>query len=431
MVTIREFILPESGPVLFHFYSKVTAMTRQLSFRRAALLSLSLLLIALASFTPVQSVASAAANPIQVVIDADTGVDDAAAIAYLLSLPTSQVSILGITAVAGNTSVENAANNNLILLDTAQRTDIPVVVGAAQPLVLPASHQGAFIHGPDGIWFASFNFPFHDLSVLSHDAPAFLRDQAVAHPGATLLALGPLTNIAQGVQLYPSEMALYSRIVWMGGAKVVTTDGNTPVSVFNPWFDPDAAAVVLSSGIPVTMVTADAARTVTITEREIDKLARKGTALGQLLAPILQAYSAATNQSTEQSSTTEHFNAASNNRGGRRPNQVTIPLYDPAAAVLMLKPELGTAQSALVFVQTPDGVARGQTIIGLTIPDRIQMLSTDAELSAIADAVFSDPFFDLNGALFAILSRQPDNAQVILEVKASKISEAWLKVLTR
>lgn len=408
-------------------------MTRHLSIRRAVLLSFSLILMLAANFAPVQTVAVAAANPVQVVIDADTGVDDAAAIAYLLSLP-NQVSILGITAVAGNTSVENAANNALILLDTAQRTDIPVVVGAAGPLVLPASHQGQYTHGPDGLWFMGYNFP-HDLSGLSHDAPAFLRDQAVAHPGATLLALGPLTNIAQAVQMYPSEMALYSRVLWMGGAKVVQPgDGNTPVSVFNPWFDPDAAQIVLNSGLPITMVTTDAARTVTITEREIDRLARRGNALGQLLAPVLQAYSDSVNQSTDQATSTERFTASASNRTGNRTNhanRVTIPLFDPTVAALVFKPEWGTAQSGLVFVQTPDGVTRGQTIIGLTISDRLQMLASDAELSAIADAVFSDPNFDLNAALFGILSRQPDNAQVILTVKADRISDNFMKALTR
>ena len=129
---------------------------------------------------------------IKIVIDADTGVDDAAAIAYLLSNP-SKVNILGITAVAGNTTVENAANNDLILLDTAQRTDIPVVVGAAGPLVLAASHQGMFVHGPDGFWFTSYNFPPHDLSVLSHDAPGFLCSHAQA--GVTLLALAVFGGI--------------------------------------------------------------------------------------------------------------------------------------------------------------------------------------------------------------------------------------------
>jgi inosine-uridine nucleoside N-ribohydrolase len=216
---------------------------------------------------------------VSIVIDADTGVDDAAAIAYLLTR-SDLVNILGITAVAGNTSVENAANNALILLDVAQRTDIPVVVGAAGPLVLPASLQGLFVHGPDGFWFTSYGFAPHDLSALSHDAAGFLCTKAQA--GVTLLALGPLTNVANAVQACPDQMKLY-KIVWLGGAKAVDGEGNTPVSVFNPWFDPDAAKIVLQSGVSMTMVTTDAARTVTIDPAIFDKIAQRGNALGKLI----------------------------------------------------------------------------------------------------------------------------------------------------
>jgi inosine-uridine nucleoside N-ribohydrolase len=348
--------------------------------------------------------------PVKMVIDADIGVDDAAAIAYLLNDP-SKVQILGITNVAGNTTVENSANNALIMLETAQRTDIPVVVGAAAPLVLPASHQGMFVHGPDGLWFTSFGFPPHDLSGLSHDAAGFLCSKAQA--GVVLLALGPLTNVANAVQLCPNAMKLY-KIVWMGGAKSVNGEGNTPVSVFNPWFDPDAAEIVLQAeGLSLTMLTSDAARTVTVTTDMIDKLNRRGTALGKLIAPALQQYAS--------------LFATPRGRHGKP----RVALFDPAAAVLAVKPNLGTAQSGLVLVQTPDGPARGQTIFAFTFGEHISVLATDAELSAIADQVFSDPEFDLNAALGAILSRRADNAQVILTVDSKKISQEWISGVTR
>lgn len=346
---------------------------------------------------------------IQVVIDSDTGVDDAAAIAYLLSDP-AKVNILGITAVAGNTSVENAANNILILLDTAQRTDIPVVVGAAGPLVLPASQQGLFVHGPDGFWFTSYQFPPHDLSGLSHNAPGFLCSHAKA--GVVLLALGPLTNIANAVQACPTQMNLY-KIVWMGGAKTVQGEGNTPVSVFNPWFDPDAAQIVLNApGISLTMVTSDAARTVTVDPAIFDKLALHGTALGKLIAPSLKQYASLFAQPT--------------GRHGR----LRVAMFDPATAVLAIHPEFGTAQPGLVVVQTPDGPARGQTIFAFSMADHLSLLASDAELSAIAVQVYSDPNFDLNSALGAILARKPDNAQVILTVDSKRISAEWLDSVT-
>jgi hypothetical protein len=83
------------------------------------------------------------------------------------------------------------------------------------------------------------------------------------------------------------------------------------------------------------------------------------------------------------------------------------------------------------MVQTPDGVARGQTIFGLSFGERISMLASDAELSAIADQVFSNPNFDLNAALGAILFRQPDNAQVILNLDDDKVIKEWLTGVTK
>jgi purine nucleosidase len=347
--------------------------------------------------------------PVRIVIDADIGVDDAAAIAYLLTR-SDKADILGITAVAGNTTVENSANNALILLDTAQRTDIPVVVGAAEPLVLAASKQGMFVHGPDGFWFTSFQFPPHDLSVLSHDAAGFLCDNAA--PGVVLLALGPLTNVANAVQECPAQMLLY-KIVWMGGAKNVDGEGNTPVSVFNPWFDPDAAAIVLESGVPMTMVTSDAARTVTVATDTIDKLNRRGNALGKLIAPSLQTYAS--------------LFAAPTGRHGK----LRVALFDPAAAVLAVNPALGTEKTGLVMVETPDGLVRGQTILGFTFAEHISMLASDAELSFIADQVFSNPEFDLNAALGEILFRRPDNAQVVLTLDSKKVLKEWLTGVIR
>jgi inosine-uridine nucleoside N-ribohydrolase len=371
------------------------------------------LILAATSFYNASSIAEAKNNPppaaIPMVIDADPGVDDLAAIAYLLTR-SDLVDIQGITVVAGNTTVENGANNTLILLDTAQRSDIPVVVGAAAPLVLAASHQGKFVHGPDGFWFTSYQFPPHNLAALSHDAPGFLCSKAQV--GVTLLVLGPMTNVANAVQACPAQMKLY-KIVWLGGSKAVDGEGNTPVSVFNPWFDPDAAEIVLESGVQMNMVSTDAARTVTIDPTIFDKIALKGNAVGKLIAPALKTYAGL-------------FAKPTGRHGKSR-----VALYDPTAAVLAVHPELGTAQTSLVMVQTPDGVARGQTIIGFSLGEHVSMLASDAELSAIADDAFSNPNFDLFAALGPILFRRPDNSQTIMTVDSNKIVKEWLTGVTK
>lgn len=374
----------------------------------------SISLIGLALMLALGSIAAAPAKKtpppaIKMVIDADPGVDDAAAIAYLLTR-SDLVNVLGITTVAGNTTVENAANNTLILLDTAQRTNIPVVVGAAGPLSLPASQQGLFVHGSDGFWFTSYQFAPHNLAALSHDAPGFLCSKAAAD--VTLLVLGPITNIANAVHVCPDAMKLY-KIIWMGGAKSVDGEGNTPVSVFNPWFDPDAADVALHSGLNVTMVTSDAARTATIDTTIFDKIAARGNALGKLLAPSLKQYASLFAKPT-----------------GRH-GKLRVALYDPATAVLAAHPDWITSQTGLVTVQTPDGVARGQTIFAFSLGEHVSTLATDAELSAIAVQAFSDPNFDLGAALGPILFRQPDNAKVVLTLDANQVIKEWLTGVTK
>ena len=370
------------------------------------------IVLALSSIAAAPASVSAKKTPppaIPMVIDADTGVDDAAAIAYLLTR-SDLVNILGITAVAGNTTVDNAANNALILLDTAQRTNIPVVVGASGPLTLAPSQQGLFVHGPDGFWFTSYGFAPHNLSALSHDAAGFLCSKAAA--GVTLLALGPVTNIAHAVQTCPEQMKLY-KIVWMGGSKAVDGEGNTPVSVFNPWYDPDAADIVLHAGLTVTMVTSDAARTATIDPTIFDKIAAKGNALGKLIAPSLKQYASLFAKPT-----------------GRH-GKLRVAMYDPATAVLAAHPDWITSQTGLVMVQTADGVARGQTIFGFSLGEHISMLASDAELSAIAVQAYSDPNFDLYGALGPILFRQPDNAQVVLTLDSNQVMKEWLTGVTK
>jgi purine nucleosidase len=372
------------------------------------LLLVTVLALGLLGAAPAAGTGSSSKPAVRMIIDTDIGVDDASAIAYLLQFP-AKVEILGITTVAGNTTVENSASNALLLLETAGRTEIPVVVGAGAPLVLPASHQGMFVHGPDGLWFIGMQFP-HDVSGLPHDATGFLCTRAEA--GITLLALGPLTNIANAVQQCPDKMSLY-RIVWLGGAKAVQGEGNTPVSVFNPWFDPQAAEIVLGSGLSITMVTTDAARMVTISTDTINKMTKQGNALGKLIAPALQQYASL-------------FATTSAGRHWKP----RVALFDPTAAVLAVHPEWATAsQSGLILVQTADGPARGQTIIALTTLEHVSVLASDGELSAIADQVFSDPNFDQEAALGEILSRRPDNAQVILAVDSKRIAAEWLAAL--
>ncbi|MEN9938905.1 MAG: hypothetical protein RLZZ387_5484 [Chloroflexota bacterium] len=338
---------------------------------------------------------------VPVFVDTDIGVDDAVAIAYLLRSRDAQV--LGFTTVSGNTSADNATRNLLTLLAAAQ-VQLPVTVGAPAPLQVPASRTGAFVHGPSGLWFSQGQY---DVSGLPHDAPAAIATAARANPGMTLIALGPLTNIAQAALRFPQEMR---------GVKVVALAGSrgpgnsTPVAEFNAFYDPHALDIALESGLNVTLVTLDAFDEVTFDSQAFpQQLAAEGGALGQFLAAPLGAYMAAQTQGA----------------GG----MAAIP--DVAAAVYALRPSLGTPQSALVDVSADQALTRGQTVIGLTMQQRVTMIASDEQMSALADQLFTVPGFDFSMALYQILMQRPDNAQVVLEVKGRAMARLAEQALTR
>ncbi len=368
-------------------------------FRLNRMLS-SLILLALVlslGFTPLE--AAPPNSTTSIFVDTDIGVDDAVAIAWLLK--ERSANIVGFSTVYGNSTAENATRNLLTLLATAQ-VQKPITIGANTPLVFPRFRTGALVHGPDGFWFAQQPF---DISQLPTNAPAAIAAAARANPGLTILALGPLTNIAKAVQQYPADLAGV-RLVALGGG----TRGNiTPVAEYNIYSDPHALEVVLASQMRIELVTVDAFQQVTVDEeRFIRRLAQRGGTVGQLLAAILPPY----------------FDILTPNERGE------IAIADAAAAIYAVRPDLGTPTSALVRTITDSSYARGQTVIATTFNQRISLIADPEEISQIADQAFT-PGFDLNAALLAILARQPDNAQVVLDVNGPAISRQLERVLTR
>jgi inosine-uridine nucleoside N-ribohydrolase len=108
-----------------------------------------------------------------------------------------------------------------------------------------------------------------------------------------------------------------------------------------------------------------------------------------------------------------------------------VALFDPTAAVIVLHPEYITDQQSGLLVIDPAASfpTRGQTVVALSMQEKLSTIADDAELSALADQVMTDPNFDLYAALAAILMRQPDNAQVVMKVNALKVKLDWLKAL--
>ena len=188
--------------------------------------------------------AKAQPQTLRLLVDTDPGVDGSVALTWLVSQREQPLQILGVVSVAGNTTVANATNNALLVLKQLGHQDVPVVMGAASPLVQPLTKTSYFVHGPDGLWFLGWQNP-QDLSSVRSDAPAFYCATIAANPGLRLLALGPLTNIALAVQQCPDTMKTVGELVILGGAKF---GGNkTVVAEFNFWQDPEAANIVLDA----------------------------------------------------------------------------------------------------------------------------------------------------------------------------------------
>ena len=195
-------------------------------------------------------------TPVPVILDVDTGVDDACAL--LLAALHPDVELLAVTCVGGNASVDDVVGNTLKVLDVAGRADVPVARGAARPLIEPTG-DARHVHGRDGM--ADLGWPSSDRHPDGRHAVELLRDllrQAASGDSQgriTLVPLAPLTNIALLLRTYPETAAGLREIVFIGGAAEV---GNaTASSEFNVWHDPEAAVVVLDAaaelGIPVVM----------------------------------------------------------------------------------------------------------------------------------------------------------------------------------
>lgn len=189
-----------------------------------------------------------------VILDVDTGLDDACAL--LLAARHPDLDLKAVTCVGGNVGLDDVVINTLTVLEAAGRSDVPVAAGAAVPLLQPV-RAAPHVHGIDGL--GNLDWPRSTRTAGAGHAVELLRDvlRAAAESGelVTLIPLAPMTNIALLLRTYPDAAAGLREIVFMGGAAGI---GNATASAeFNIWTDPEAAAIVLSTaaelGVPVTM----------------------------------------------------------------------------------------------------------------------------------------------------------------------------------
>ena len=187
-----------------------------------------------------------------VILDVDTGIDDAMAIAYALN--SQELEVIGLTTCFGNGPIEITTRNTLVILEKLGKT-VPVYAGADKPLKRGLKEFPTHIHGEDGLGNKFDKTPVREAE--SEGAADYIISQVKKRPHEiTIIAVGPLTNLAQAVKKEPEITSLVKEIVIMGGA--VFVGGNvTPYSEANVLSDPDAADCVFSSGLPVTVVGLD------------------------------------------------------------------------------------------------------------------------------------------------------------------------------
>jgi purine nucleosidase len=246
------------------------------------------------------------------IIDTDPGIDDAVAI--LAALASPELDVLGITTVAGNIGIATTTRNAGRILTLVGRGDVPVIPGAAGPL----SRKGfdvADIHGNDGL--GGVGFPEPATPPRSAHAANWLADTLKARPAGSvdILALGPLTNIAQLLADEPESAHRVGRIIAMGGA--IREPGNIgPRSEFNMAADPEAAEAVLAAGLPLTLIPLDVTRKVRADRAYVEGLRGTGTAASRASADLIAAYFQTTT-------------------GGE-----SRPLHDPCVTLVALAPHL-------------------------------------------------------------------------------------------
>jgi pyrimidine-specific ribonucleoside hydrolase len=273
-----------------------------------------------------------AENRRKIIIDCDTGIDDA--VALLLALQYPGWDILGITAVAGNVPLELTAPNSVRICTLAGK-QIPVYAGASDPLYRKRE-TGEAVHGKNGIGGVTLPLGY---AVEKETALQFLTKTARELNGELeLITLGPLTNIALAVKTDPAFAGAVRHLTLMGGA--IRGGNRTAAAEFNIFADPEAARIVFQSGIPLTMVGLDVTNRALLSEETVENW---------------------------RNSSHPTVSAAGNILHGYRPfldgiRQKGTAMHDPLAVAAAIDPSLITTRNLYVDIETKSSLAAGKTV---------------------------------------------------------------------
>ncbi|GHF71610.1 nucleoside hydrolase [Seohaeicola zhoushanensis] len=274
----------------------------------------------------------------KIIIDTDPGQDDAVAILLALASP-EEIEVLGITAVAGNVPLPLTQKNARIVCELAGRRDVKVFAGCDAPLerkLVTAEH----VHGKTGLDGPSLPDPTMPLA--EGHAVDFIIDTLRTEPAGTvtLCPLGPLTNIAAALQKAPEIAGRIQEIVLMGGAYFEV--GNiTPTAEFNIYVDPEAADIVMKSGVNITIMPLDVTHKALVTKARNDAFRALGTPVGVAVAQMTDFF--------------ERFDKEKYGSEG-------APLHDPCVTAYLIRPELFKGRFVNVEIETQSELTLGMTV---------------------------------------------------------------------
>ena len=276
-------------------------------------------------------------KPIPLILDCDPGHDDALAI--ILAAKNPALKLIGITTVSGNGGISKVTLNARRIA-TLVNLDLPIAEGSGKS-ILGAVEEATDIHGESALDGAELPEPKVELSNLhAVDLMAKLLKESAEQ--VTIVATGPLTNVALFLKMYPTLKEKVKEIVFMGGS--ATRGNRTPYAEFNIWMDPEAADVVLRSGLPLTMCGLDVTHQALVTKEIFGRLESMGTGVSKTIIGLLKFFAKTYDEVFE---------------------MPDPPLHDPVAVALLINRNVVKTKKVNVQVELTGSLTRGATVVDL------------------------------------------------------------------
>ena len=291
---------------------------------------------------------------INLVLDLDTGIDDA--IALSIAAKDKRVNLVGVTCTYGNVTVDESAYNTLALLSLLDRLDIPVYKGSDRALNSTSPYipheAGRKIHGKKG----SGNIVLKESkrSIENTNAIDFLSSLMMKRDDITIITTGPMTNLASVLSAYPTLSSWKGKVIFMGGALTVRGNVNHFAEA-NIFKDPEAAKIVVESGLDVTMIGLDVTERTRLYRKDAEKWKNKGNEIGETLGSMLDYYLDNTLDLDE------------------------TYVHDPSAVIASLHPEYFSFLPLPLTVET-EGIDRGRVVL-----DEKRLLDRDKMVNIALD----------------------------------------------